>query len=153
MKLFELFNRPAEFDWVSKSSNYGNAMFVTADVTYKVLIGSYSFDQTRVWTVQFEALTMDADKWTIANTKTGNELEVFSTVIAVLKEFMSEFGVRSIHIQTFDRQRASLYPKMLKRLLPQWQIHMDGGQLFALKPGDPVPSSDDEDDEDYGDRP
>lgn len=140
----ELFDRPEQFSWTKKSENYGAAMFVTGDATYKVLIGGYAFGQTLVWSVQFEALPMDADKWTISNTGTGNEHTVFSTVIAAIKEFMEFAGYRTIHMQTSDRSRAALYPKMLKKLLPQWTVVVDGSQIFAVKPGDPTPSDDDD---------
>lgn len=153
MKLFELFNRPAEYDWVSKTEHYGNAMFVTGDATYKVLISSYKIGRTEVWSIQFEALANDADDWTIGNTGTGAEYEVFSTVVRVARDYMSEYGAKTLHMQTNHAGRASLYPRMLKRLLPQWQVHVDGNQIYAIKPGDAIPEWDDGDDEDDGDRP
>lgn len=145
MKLFELFDKAAEYSWSNKSANYGNAMFVTDGTTYKVIIGAHTFGNTPIWSVQFEALTWDADQWTIGNTGTGDEYTVFSTVVAVVKEFMTEYGARTIHMQTSHAGRASLYPKMLKRLLPQWRVHIDGSQIFAIKPGDETPSMDDDD--------
>jgi hypothetical protein len=70
-------------------------------------------------------------------TGTGNSAEVMSTVIDITRSFLQTYGDKVLELRFSSKEdsRTSLYAKMVKRLLPKWNLHtkrVDGETDFYL---------------------
>lgn len=148
MNLFELFNRPTQITWITQDSDYWQGQFSINDTQYNVDFFEGTFDGIPCWTVDFSAKKGGSIGWSSFNTGTGDEHTVFSTIVQAVKEVFASGAVKSLHMTPTTTGRSSLYQKMLKRLLPKWQISVQGSTVFAVKPGDKVPTAQDERDYD-----
>lgn len=139
MKLFELFSKPTQYVWKSKNKYLGSAEFEIGSMTYQLSVEEDEVD-ARFWFVSFGAKVTAAapgskDSFLRGDTTgTGNQFAVYSTVIAATKDYMQQFGIRPIRIIALDDSRKGLYPRMIKRILPDWSITIVGANIIAIPP-------------------
>lgn len=55
-------------------------------------------------------------------TGAGNEIEIFSMIINILREFLKEKNPLEVIMISADSNRTSLYKRMIRRLLPDWKL-------------------------------
>lgn len=157
--LYEMFDAAVPFKWVVHKPHYNVADFTLGDVLYRVSITTgtplqtqeevdeYVGDEAAVlapgfdkfYDVEFSA-SVGKNRPTHMNTGTGNQYKVYATVVDIMKRVMGEFGVGPVYMSAFDESRVSLYPKMLKRLLPGWRVEEldidgEGYEFIAYPPG------------------
>ena len=106
----ELFNQPAEFELVEVDEGliYQYKSYIEEDA----LVVSMAYYEG-----QWEVVFWVNDKLNITNSD-GNEFVVFSTVIAILKDFVRRENPEFIKFSARkdERSRVSLYGKMIDKL-------------------------------------
>lgn len=127
MKLFEIFDKP--IGAVSKKNTDDH---MTQEITLRdgtILELSFSrgheFTSDNCWYFSFTRRAAGAHSWTstMAKTGEGNEVEVFSSVVAAVTKFFNEydpdvflFSAEKVFDDPRTRSRANLYQRMAKRL-------------------------------------
>ena len=95
------------------------------------------------WEIQFRLLRksdVDPDDLDLfGTTGTGNSAEVMSTAVDITRAFLKDYGLDNVEEITFNAKedsRIGLYAKMIKRLLPNWDLHSKkdphDGMVFTL---------------------
>jgi predicted chitinase len=95
------------------------------------------------WEIQFRLVRkpdVDPDKLDMFGaTGTGNSAEVMSTAVDITRAFLKDYGLDRVEEITFNAKedsRIGLYAKMIKRLLPDWDLHSVkdpvDGMVFTL---------------------
>ena len=134
--LAELFQRGKDYTWEFRGSEEAMASFTIGDVEYLWHAHSNPRNPTR-WIIEFKVRDeVDQDKM-FGLTGTGNSAEVLSTVVDITRDFMNQYSdkVMEIALMSSGDSRTSLYAKMIKRLLPNWNIYkrnVDSGTEFHL---------------------
>jgi hypothetical protein len=70
------------------------------------------------------------------NTGTGNEVEVFNTVIDIIRTLLADLGngIQRLNFSAATSRRKSLYARMAHRLLPNWQLDQYGDYFTLTRP-------------------
>jgi hypothetical protein len=70
------------------------------------------------------------------DTGTGNEVEVFNTVIDIIKTLIADLGngIQRLNFSAATARRKSLYARMAHRLLPNWQLDQYGDHFTLTRP-------------------
>lgn len=95
------------------------------------------------WEIQFRLIRkpdIDPDNLDLfGTTGTGNSAEVMSTAVDITRAFLTKYGLDNVEEITFNAKedsRIGLYAKMIKRLLPNWDLHSKkdpyDGMVFTL---------------------
>jgi ribosomal protein S18 acetylase RimI-like enzyme len=95
------------------------------------------------WEIQFRLIRksdVDPDDLDLfGTTGTGNSTEVMSTAVDITRAFLKDYGLDNVEEITFNAKedsRIGLYAKMIKRLLPNWDLHSKkdpyDGMVFTL---------------------
>lgn len=143
MRLFELFNKTADFKWKDSKDPFSiEAVFNIGGEGYEVVFAGYEIldliqelddDGREVpeWLIEFENNVPDlydvsfylssarksSQKSSWGITGTGNQYEVFSTVIAIIKDFKKKNPDEEwLHIAAAEESRRKLYDRMIKSL-------------------------------------
>jgi hypothetical protein len=107
MRLYELFDKVANWKWVGQSESVWVAETPRLDLTIEFFTSLH--DQNE-WNVAF--LRSD----TMEPTGTGNEFEIFSTVLAVIADFIQERQPEAIAFTAADTaSRVKLYNRMVSK--------------------------------------
>lgn len=157
-QLLEGFDTVVDYSWTHQSKAVSSGVFKIGMMKYRVLIDEctvatdeeiqqYGGDfintvsgiegGSKFLDVQFGAALDDGsrDKWTFDNTGTGKQWVVLSTVIAMIKEHMSKFGVAPIYFSADDEGRQNVYTRLLRRFLPSWRVEQsECGTKFVAVP-------------------
>jgi hypothetical protein len=137
--LTELFRAGQAWEWGHTSSEEAVANFKVGDVTYRF----YAYeDNPREWTITFRFLDSDKSQdvqskpYGYGITGSGNSAKVFSTVIDIMRDFLSRYESKfdSIILSADEPSRKSLYMAMIKRLLPGWKVETSGYDIRVSKP-------------------
>lgn len=122
----EVFQPGKTWSWEFKGSEEAFASFKVGEVEYlwsaRVL---NSRTNPAGWTLAFQVREKgDWDK-TFGITGTGNSTEVMSTAVDITRTFLQEYGnkVLELKFSSLEDSRTKLYAKMIKRLLPNWDLH------------------------------
>lgn len=135
MKLFELFDKQTPVKWTQMDQNGGTAQFILGRVGYVVNISPREIQNQPGWYIMFTAQGMRDEQPRIDNTGTGNQFEVYSTVIQCIREFVGKMGLRPFAMAAKDDGRMSLYQRFLRKMLPPgWQVGVSGEMITALPP-------------------
>lgn len=110
--------------------NYTKADFSDSGHDYFVYIDPDVVDE-RFWDVAFCALV---DEFLIIEglTGVGNANRVLSTVVAIMRDHQTHYGIRPLRLQAADEKRRNLYYRMAKRLLPEWYVSVAGNNVMVL---------------------
>ncbi len=124
MKLLELFNKPGHYKWYKKTSTLWKGEFKLGGITYGFTSDflTHHEDEGVTWEVFFTIETPRIDDAGHIQSKflaseTGNEVEVFSTVLAMLTDFASNVQPDLIMVSASLKEpsRIKLYKRMAKR--------------------------------------
>ena len=119
--------------WRHRGSEEATADFTAGDRTYQW----HAYSHVRAgnptqWEMQFRLIRTpnDPDELDLfGTTGTGNSAEVMSTAVDITRAFLEEYGLDKVEEITFNAKqdsrnsRISLYAKMIKRLLPNWDLY------------------------------
>lgn len=128
--LIELF-KPGKknWEWTFRGSEEARASFIVGDRTYYWQAFNHRSSNPLKWEIQFSAGRTESDPWDMdiwGKTGTGNSTEVLSTAVDITRAFLKEYGLDKVEEITFNAKedsRIGLYAKMIKRLLPDWDLY------------------------------
>jgi hypothetical protein len=123
----ELFEPGKNWEWSFKGSEEAVADFHVGEIPYQFYAYRPSADQM-AWDVEFKNAARGKDRASkFGLTGTGNSAEVMSTVTDIMRAFLKEYQgrVTSLTFTAKEPSRRSLYARMIKRLLPSWNITQD----------------------------
>jgi hypothetical protein len=140
--LSELF-KPGKknWEWARLGTNEVSAFFKVGDREY--LWQAFTGSNPTKWEIQFRLIRkpdVDPDKLDLfGKTDTGNSAEVLSTAVDITRAFLKDYGLDRVEEITFNAKedsRIGLYAKMIKRLLPDWDLYQKkdpvDGMIFSL---------------------
>ena len=129
------------WEWKFRGGEEARANFTVGDRTYHWQAFSRNANPKK-WEVQFMLGRKDTDPWDMdiwGTTGTGNSAEVLSTAVDITREFLQKYGLDKVEEITFNAKedsRIGLYAKMIKRLLPDWDLYSKkdphDGMIFTL---------------------
>lgn len=117
------------WSWAFRGSEEAVADFKVGEVPYR--FHAY-YNGTDDWEVEFKVNTPNNSRDSRENLKTrfgltgtGNSAEVMSTVVDIMREFLQMYHgkIDTIGFTASEPSRQKLYMRMMKRLLPNWDIH------------------------------
>jgi hypothetical protein len=117
------------WEWKFRGSEEAAANFTVGDRDYQWLAFSNPHSNPTKWEIQFRLLRNDTDPEYLdlfGRTGTGNSAQVLSTAVDITREFIKEYGLDKVEEITFNAKedsRIALYAKMIKRLLPDWDLY------------------------------
>ena len=121
----ELFKPGKSWRWEFRGSEEAFASFKIGEIEYLWSASVQNKRDPTQWTLTFRQRGQDSMEKTFGMTGTGNSTEVISTVIDITREFLSQYGdkVLEIKFSSEGESRTSLYAKMVKRMLPDWDMY------------------------------
>lgn len=131
--LSELFKPGKDWKWSFRGSEEAVAVFHVGELPY--MFHAYGTDG--VWEVEFKRHGSKLDRSTkFGLTGTGNSAEVMSTVVDIMRSFLDKYSdkIETLVFSAKEDSRQSLYAKMTKRLLPNWNLHQEGGDFTLASP-------------------
>jgi len=119
--------------WRHRGSEEATADFTVGDRTYQW----HAYSHVRAgnptkWEMQFRLIRQPTDDENLdlfGLTGTGNSADVMSTAVDITRSFLEIYGLDKVEEITFSAKednrnsRISLYAKMIKRLLPTWDLY------------------------------
>ena len=128
------------WEWARLGTNEVSAFFKVGNREY--LWQAFS-GNSKEWEIQFRLIRkpdVDPDDLDLfGQTGTGNSAEVMSTAVDITRAFLKEYGLDRVEEITFNAKedsRIGLYAKMIKRLLPDWDLYSKkdpiDGMVFTL---------------------
>ena len=124
-KLDELFQPNKDWYWQFKGSEEVFASFEIGDIEYLWSAKVENIRNPTRWTLSFQKTGEDSSTKSFGLTGSGNSTEVMSTVTDITRAFLKEYGdkVLELEFSAEESSRKSLYARMVKRLLPDWNLH------------------------------
>jgi len=130
------------WEWARLGTNEVSAFFKVGGREY-LWQAFTGVSNPKKWEIQFRLIRKpdvdDEDLDLFGRTKTGNSAEVMSTAVDITRAFLKEYGLDRVEEITFNAKedsRIGLYAKMIKRLLPDWDLyskkHPVDGMVFSL---------------------
>jgi len=127
MKLFEIFNDTQDWNWLSQTNDRWIAEAEVDKYTYRITFNDISEDELRnhwgvtrpvenSWWVMFQLYSFEGKTLNdYGITGTGNELQVFSTVLDVMKDFADRHSPGAFGFSAHESSRIKLYNKIMSR--------------------------------------
>ena len=115
------------------------AQFTVGDRDYMWSAYNHFLDgKPKKWEIQFRLLRKDIDPESLdlfGTTGTGNSAEVMSTATDITRDFLQQYigNIDEIVFNAKENSRIALYRKMIKRLLPNWELEEDYTTHDGLK--------------------
>jgi hypothetical protein len=144
MQLRELFKpSPAQsqhvnsWEWRYSNEDFAQALFKVGDIVYMFNATHDADDgETGDWDIEFQAMKKIKGISGFGDTGTGREVEVFNTVIDIIRTLLAdkEDRILSLNFSAATVRRQSLYARMAQRLLPNWQLEKYGDHFVLSKP-------------------
>lgn len=118
-QLNELFDAPETWEWESHGQTEHYANFEIGIYSYAVAFEAYDQSDKKgwqeSWEISFSQQRSEGGERSFNNTKTGNEFAVFSTVIAIIKEWLQEYEPMQFYFGGHKGQgKGALYQKIIK---------------------------------------
>jgi len=127
--------------WRRQSSDEAFASFLVSDREYQWHAFSSEANPAK-WEIQFRLMRspIDPDGLDLfGQTGTGNSAQVLSTAVDITRSFLQTYGLDKVEEITFNAKedsRINLYVKMIRRLLPKWDLSsrksLSYGMQFTL---------------------
>ena len=119
MLITELFDNPAEWILDMEDHRSANYTFSIDEINYDVDFSRSParLDNLEIYNVNFSIVeSTGANNFDIANT--GNQYEVFATVMEIMKDFIKDRNVNAVVFSAAasEPSRISLYTKMMPKL-------------------------------------
>lgn len=120
----ELFQPGKNWAWEFRGSEEAFANFKIGEVEYLWTASVMNKRDPTQWTLTFRQRDQDDMDKMFGLTGTGNSQEVISTVVDITREFLKQYGDKVLEIKFSSEgdSRTSLYARMVKRLLPDWDM-------------------------------
>ena len=134
--IHELFDGGKDWKWTYQDKNQASAEFVVGDVHYTFMAGQDPDEAPGDWDVEFAAKQSHGTaSWGV--TGTGNSAQVFGTVVEIMKAFITskKASIRRMTFAAKEDSRQGLYARMVKRLLPKWNLEQSGEAFVLTRPG------------------
>lgn len=141
MRLDELFKNPStEWKWGFRGSEEVEADFVVGEIQYKFYAYANAHKDPSSWEVEFKVVedgtpgNRSGNRYGI--TGTGNSAQVMSTVVDILRNFLFQYKHRitKLIFSAKEGSRRDLYARMVKRLLPDWDLKLSGRDFYLTAP-------------------
>ena len=144
MQLRELFKpSPAQsqhvnsWEWRYRNDEFAQALFKVGSIVYMFSASSDNEDgDDGDWSIEFQSMKKVNGVSGFDNTGTGNEVEVFNTVIDIIKTLIADLGsrIQRLNFSAATARRKTLYARMAHRLLPNWQLDQYGDHFTLTRP-------------------
>jgi hypothetical protein len=134
--LNELFDGGKEWKWTYQDKNQASAEFTVGNVHYTFSAGQDPDEAPGDWDIEFAAKQAHGTaSWGV--TGTGNSAQVFGTVVEIMKAFIAskKASIRRMTFAAKEDSRQGLYARMVKRLLPKWNLEQNGEAFVLTRPG------------------
>ena len=134
--LNELFDGGKDWKWTYQDKNQAEAKFTVGDVNYTFSAGQDPDEAPGDWDVEFAATQpLTSPSWGL--TGTGNSAQVLGTVVEIMKSFLTskKASIRRMTFAAKEDSRQGLYARMIKRLLPKWNLEQSGEAFVLTRPG------------------
>ena len=134
--IHELFDGGKDWKWTYQDKNQAMAAFTVGDVSYTFSAGQDPDEAPGDWDVEFAA-KKEAGTASWGVTGTGNSAQVFGTVVEIMKAFIAgkKASIRRMTFAAKEDSRQGLYARMVKRLLPKWNLEQNGEAFVLTRPG------------------
>lgn len=138
MILQELFEPGKDWKWSFTGSEEAVAVFYVGEIPYQFHAYTHS-DTPGVWEVEFKNATRNRPMGKMAKfglTGTGRAAEVMGTITDIMREFLQRYqgSVKQLAFSADEPSRQALYARMVKRLLPTWQLDQQDTQFVLTAP-------------------
>jgi hypothetical protein len=136
MLITELFDGGKDWKWTYQDKNQASAEFTIGKVHYTFMAGQDPDEAPGDWDIEFAAKQAHGTaSWGV--TGTGNSAQVFGTVVEIMKAFISgkKASIRRMTFAAKEDSRQGLYARMVKRLLPKWNLEQNGEAFVLTRPG------------------
>ena len=132
----ELFDGGKDWKWTYQDKNQASAEFTVGDVYYTFMAGQDPDEAPGDWDIEFAA-KKEAGTASWGVTGTGNSAQVFGTVVEIMKAFITskKASIRRMTFAAKEDSRQGLYARMVKRLLPKWNLEQKGEAFVLTRPG------------------
>jgi hypothetical protein len=127
-KLDEIFNNPAPIKWSETNNSRWKGEFIINNKKY--IINFIKIDQHAPWEIVFDLIQNKRKTQDI--TGTGDEFQVFSTVLGAIKLWLNKTNPSNFILSAREPSRQSLYRKMLQ-FLPRktWNVEDLGSSFYV----------------------
>jgi hypothetical protein len=125
------------WEWRFRNDEFAQALFKVGDVVYMFSATSDNDEgDDGDWSIEFQSMKRVKGISGFDNTGTGNEVEVFNTVIDIIRTLIADLGnrVQRLNFSAATSRRKSLYARMAHRLLPNWQLDQYGDHFTLTRP-------------------
>lgn len=133
----ELFEPGKQWEWSFTGSEEAVAVFHVGEIPYQFHAYTYAHEDPTIWEVEFKNATRGQQGRTskFGLTGTGNSAEVMSTIADIMREFLQRYSgsISQLSFTADEPSRQALYARMVKRLLPDWEI-IQSGKNFTISP-------------------
>lgn len=129
----ELFQPGKNWEWSFRGSEEAVAVFHIDKIPY--MFHAYGTDG--VWEVEFKNAERGLSRSSkFGLTGTGNSAQVMSTVVDIMRAFLDHYRdqIETLRFSAKEDSRQSLYAKMAKRLLPNWNLQQDDENFLLVSP-------------------
>jgi 8-oxo-dGTP pyrophosphatase MutT (NUDIX family) len=136
----ELFQPGKDWQWSFQGSEEAVAVFKVGNVPY--MFHAYGADGE--WEAEFKRHGSKLDRsQKFGLTGTGNSAEVMSTVVDIMRAFLSKYQdkIQVLSFSAKEDSRQGLYARMVKRLLPDWTMKQAGEHFVLVAPKQAVAES------------
>lgn len=134
----ELFQQGADWEWVYRGSEERVADFKIGNIPYRFTASMASPKEPDIWELEFQSMDPKSrsNKDNFGLTGTGNAADVFSTVIDIIRSLLSDksITVNVLKMTAIEDSRRKLYQRMIRRLLPNWDIQEHDVDIYATRP-------------------
>ena len=132
----ELFDGGKDWKWTYQDKNQASAEFNVGNVHYTFMAGQDPDEAPGDWDIEFAA-KKEAGTASWGVTGTGNSAQVFGTVVEIMKAFIAskKASIRRMTFAAKEDSRQGLYARMVKRLLPKWNLEQNGEAFVLTRPG------------------
>lgn len=145
MKLTEVLNSVKQYEWdgdPADSADAGQATFQVNGKEYMVLFTFFEGDENNQedslpdrYDIEFGLYPDKDDHTNLMNygiSGTGNQFEVFSTVVAICIEWFRYHPTNCITMSAKEPSRKKLYNRLLRQLVPDWRVVQRGDVIIAF---------------------
>lgn len=129
----ETFNSTVDYHWRELSPRIGEAVFKVGKVPYQFTFQRLT--SAEVITVAFGLLNPKGKQSPYGVTGTGNQQQVFGTVVAIMRDILDKFPTTAkIVFSAAEENRQKLYARMAKTLLPDWIVQQNADIFKLINP-------------------
>ena len=128
----EMFNNPIPIRWIKTTNNNWKGEFVVSnpEEQKKYIINIIKLENEMPWEIVFDLV--QGKKKTQDITGTGDAIQVFSTVLNGIKQWMNKVNPDAFILSAREPSRQSLYRRMLQ-FLPKktWEVEDLGTSFYV----------------------